>query len=328
MSVSQHTSGNSTALRAARAGLVLYALVVVGADLLAAPLPLAVRLDGVTHWLPNLIRPASLNGEHQGSLKPKAEWMLATPVPFGPEQIQGATGPRADVPPYAPDREHWLGTDELGRDVLARLIHGTRRSLFWALLAVALSFSVGTAVGALAGYGGRIADALLSRVIEVMMMFPTILFLLACLAFWRQPGPAVVMLALALARWAEVARLVRAEVMKVRTLDFVRAAEAMGASKLYVLRTHVLPHAVAPLWVAAPLAVAAAVLVETALSFLGLGTAPPQASWGELLGEASRYLIRPGAWWLAVFPGLLVFALVFCLETLAEGARRSLDERP
>lgn len=315
-------------MRVARSGVVLYALLVAGADFLASPLPLAVRLDGQTHWLPNLFHPAALGAEHQASLKPKAEWMLATPVPFGPEQIEGATTPRADVPPYAPDGNHWLGTDELGRDVLARLIHGTRRSLFWALLAVILSFAIGTGVGALAGYGGRIADTLLSRVIEVMLMFPTMLFLLACLSLWRQPGAAVVMVALVLARWADVARLVRAEVMKVKTHDFVRAAEAMGASKLYVLRKHVLPHAIAPLWVAAPLAVATAVLVETGLSFLGLGTAPPQASWGELLGEASRYLIRPGAWWLAVFPGLLVFGLVFCLETLAEGARRSLDERP
>ncbi len=307
-------------------GLLLYAVLVLGADFFAAPLPLAVRIDGQTYWFPNLSHPPALAGQTQATLKPRAEWMLATPVPFGPEQIEGSAPRRPDAPPYSPDAAHWLGTDELGRDVLARLIHGARRSLWWALVAVVASFAVGATLGALAGYFGRGVDWVLSRLIDVMLMFPTMLFLLACLALWRQPGPAVVALALALARWADVARLVRAEVHRVKTQDFVRAAEAMGASKLYVLRKHVLPHAVAPLWVAAPLALASAVLVETGLSFLGLGTAPPQASWGELLNQASRYLTVPGAWWLAVFPGLLVFGVVWCLEIMAEGTRRALDE--
>ncbi|MBX7116545.1 MAG: ABC transporter permease [Myxococcaceae bacterium] len=311
---------------AARWGLLFYAVLVLGADFFASPLPLSVRVDGQTHWFPNVLAPAALAGQTQTTLKPRAEWMLSTLVPFGPEQIEGSMPNRADVPPYAPDAAHWLGTDELGRDVLARLIHGARRSMAWALVAVVVSFTVGAAIGALAGYFGRGVDALLSRLIDVMLMFPSLLFLLACLALWRQPGPMVVALALALARWADVARLVRAEVRRVKVQDFVRAAEAMGASKLYVLRKHVLPHAIAPLWVAAPLALASAVLVETGLSFLGLGTAPPQASWGELLNQASRYLTTPGAWWLAVFPGLLVFGVVWCLEIVAEQARRALDE--
>lgn len=302
-------------------GLALFA------DLLASELPLAVRLDGHTYLLPALTRPAALLAQTQQSLKPRAEWMLGTPIPFGPNQTFADVGAEAGPPPWAPDRRHWLGTDELGRDVLARVIHGSRVSLFVGFTSVALCLLLGVLLGAWAGFKGGAADAVISRLTELMMTFPTLFFLLAVLGALRVSSLWPLVLAIAITRWTEPARLVRAEVLKLKQLDFVLAVRALGASQSRILLKHLLPNALPPVLAQAAFAVATAILLESATSFLGLGAPPPTASWGELLTQAHRYITYPGAWWLAVFPGLCLFLTVLALNRLGESLQSRLDSR-
>lgn len=315
--------------RAARPAVVALALLVgaaVFADLLASDLPLAVRVDGQTYLLPCVTRPAALRGRSQATLGPLAEWMVRTPIPYGPAQTVAATGELRDgPPPWGPDGAHWLGTDEVGRDVFARLVHGARVSLFIAFFTVLIAVGVGMLLGGLSGYLGGAADALISRVLEVMTTFPLVFFLIALLSVLRTQSLWPLVLALGLTRWTDVARLVRAEVLKLKTLDFVLAARAMGAGTPRIIVRHLLPNALGPVLVTATFGVAAAVLLETALSFLGLGVAPPTASWGELLTQAHRTLVHPGAWWLAVFPGICIALTVLSVNALGEALRRKVD---
>lgn len=314
---------------AARPAVVALALLVgaaVFADLLASELPLAVRVDGHTYLLPALTHPAALRGKVQASLAPTAEWMLRTPIPWGPTQTIASTGELRDTPPpWGPDEAHWLGTDELGRDVLARLIHGARVSLFIAFFTVLIAVGIGMLLGGVSGYVGGATDAVISRVLEVMTTFPLVFFLIALLSVLRTQSLWPLVLALGLTRWTDVARLVRAEVLKLKTLDFVLAARAMGAGTPRIIARHLIPNALGPVLVTATFGVAAAVLLETALSFLGLGVAPPTASWGELLTEAHRTLVHPGAWWLAVFPGICIALTVLSVNALGEALRRKVD---
>lgn len=317
--------------RRARAWLGLLAALAAlaaGADLLASDLPLAVEVDGATWLLPCVTHPAALRAESQRSLRARARWLLPTPIPFGPNQTLATTGDaRPDAPPWAPDAEHLLGTDELGRDVLARILHGARVSLFVALFTVLLAVLVGLLVGGVAGYAGGWLDAALSRVLEVMTTFPTVFFLIALLAVLRTSSLWPLVLVLGLTRWTDIARLVRGEVLRLKGLDFVLAARAMGASHGHLLARHLLPNALGPVLVSATFGVASAVLLETALSFLGLGVAPPTASWGELLAQAHRSLLHPGAWWLAVFPGLALTLTVLAVNGVGESLSRTFDGR-
>ncbi len=297
----------------------------LGADLLASDLPLAVRLDGTTYWLPCLTRPVAL----QGHAFTGAEWLVRTPIRYGPLQTVAATGEdRPTPPPWGPDAAHWLGTDELGRDVAARLVHGARVSLFVAFFTVLISLGIGLLLGGISGYAGGFVDAVLSRVLEVMQTFPLVFFLIALLSIVRVQSLWPLVIALALTRWTEVARLVRAEVLVLESREFVLAARALGASPARIITRHLLPNALGPVLVVATFGVGSAILLETALSFLGIGVAPPTASWGELLTEAHRTLHHPGAWWLALFPGLAIASTVLAVNGLGEAVRRSVDGRP
>jgi peptide/nickel transport system permease protein len=315
--------------RAALLALLLLALTALGADVLASDLPLAVRVDGTTWWLPCLTKPAALRGKSQISLAPAAEWMWRTPIHFGPLQTIAATGEdRPTPPPWAPDQAHWLGTDELGRDVAARLVHGARVSLLVAFLTVLIAVGVGLLIGGVSGYAGGFTDAFLSRVLEVMQTFPLVFFLIALLSVLRTQSLWPLVIALGLTRWTEVARLVRAEVLSLESREFILAARALGASPARIIARHLIPNALGPVLVVATFGVGSAILLETALSFLGIGVAPPTASWGELLTEAHRTLHHPGAWWLAVFPGLAIALTVLTVNALGEAVRRSVDGRP
>lgn len=315
--------------RAALATLGALVVTALAADLLASDLPLAVRVDGQTHWLPCLTRPAALRGESNQTLAARAEWLWRTPVGFGPLQTVAATGEeRPEPPPWAPDDAHWLGTDELGRDVAARLVHGARVSLLVACFTVLLAVGVGVLVGGVGGYFGGAVDAGLSRLTEIVQTFPLVFFLMALLAVLRTQSPWPLVLALGLTRWTDVARLVRAEVLRLRTLDFVLAARALGASHARIVFVHLVPNALGPVVILATFGVGSTILLESALSFLGLGVAPPTASWGELLTQAHRTLLHPGAWWLAVFPGAAIAATVLAVNALGEALRRSVDGAP
>ena len=279
------------ARRWAVAALVL--LAVLGADLLASDLPLAVSVDGATYVFPCVFRPAALHVETTRTLRSRASWLVATPVPYGPLETAGSTMEEGDgPPPWAPSRSHWLGSDELGRDVLARLIHGARVSLLVALGTVLLSLVVGFILGSLAALRGGWVDTLISRAIELMSTFPTLFFLIAVFSVVRAASLPTLVVLLGLTRWADIARLTRSEVLRLRSLDYTRAARAMGASTWWVMRRHIVPNAMGPVLVSATFAVSTTLLLEASLTFMGIGVAPPTASWGELLLEAHRNLLQ------------------------------------
>lgn len=316
----------------ALAGLIALGVVALAADLLASDLPLAVQVDGRLHLLPSLSRPAALRDATVLTLRERlrtqpAGWMVEPPVPYGPFQTFATAASRAETPPWRPDREHLLGTDELGRDVLARLIHGARVSLAVGVVAALLYALIGTLLGLLAGWFGGWVDAVISRLVEVMMTFPTLFFLLAVMGLFRVQSVVPVMLVIGLTRWPEVARLVRGETLRIKTLEFITASRALGASDARIIVRHLLPHALGPVLVAATFGVAGAIVLESALSFLGFGAPPPAASWGELLTQAHRYLSHPGAWWLTVFPGLALFGTVAALNLVGQRLRDVLDPR-
>jgi peptide/nickel transport system permease protein len=229
-----------------------------------------------------------------------------------------------------PSRSHPLGTDGLGRDFAARLVHGARVSLGVGLLSAGVALALGLPLGAVAGYRGGWADALVSRVLESVLCFPTMLLALALLTaapegLRRLPDELRIALVLGATGWVPVARYLRAEFLKLRRSEMVLAARATGAGGLRVATLHVLPCALAPVLVTAAFTVGGAIALEAALSFLGLGVAPPRPTWGGLLEEARRHLDR--GWWLALFPGLGLFAALAACNLIGEGLRDLLDPR-
>ncbi|MGQ0571889.1 MAG: ABC transporter permease [Armatimonadota bacterium] len=222
----------------------------------------------------------------------------------------------------APGPEHWLGTDEYGRDVLSRLLFGGRVSLAVGLTSMVASMVFGLAVGAIAGYAGGMIDVVLMRVTDGMLSVPLFFVALMALALL---GATILnlVLVIALSSWMTVARVVRAEVLRTRELEFVLAARAIGCSGPRILARHLVPQSIPSITVAATLGVAFAVLLESSLSFLGLGVQPPAASWGNMLSGARGYLRTvPG---LAVFPGVMIFVTVLCYNWFGDGLRDAID---
>ena len=311
--------------RLAMLGLMVIAvllLVSVFADLLASDLPLLCKIRGTTYVLPAVTHPPALAGVDNAHLGPD-DWAILPLVPSGPRQ----TGTGGDLQPLRPpglSRAHPLGTDAYGRDVFARLVHGARTAMSIALLAVAAFVALGTILGALGGFFGGPLDALVSRLVETLTAFPTLVLVLVVQAMVPHPTIATLLWTLALTRWTEVARLVRAEVLLVASQDYVLAARALGASPVRVLLRHVAPNARAPVLVSATFGLASVVLIEAALDFLRVGLPGPVASWGEMLGQSRDHL---GAWWLLVFPGLCLLLAVVALNLVGEALRDALDPR-
>ncbi len=221
-------------------------------------------------------------------------------------------------PLLSPSWEHWLGTDQLGRDVWARMVYGSRISLFVGLIAVGLATFVGLLIGAVAGYWGGWADTFLMRFTDMMLCFPTFFLILAVITLL---GPSLVniMVIIGLTSWMGVARLVRAEILSLKERDFIQSAKALGASSGWILTRHLIPNAMGPVWVSAILGVAGAILVESGLSFLGIGVQPPTPSWGNMLLEGKATL--GAAWWLTVFPGLAILITTLAFNLAGEGFR-------
>jgi peptide/nickel transport system permease protein len=240
------------------------------------------------------------------------------PIPFGPDDVDVANRL------HPPDAQHHFGTDELGRDVLARMIHGARVSLTVGLLATAMSLVVGSFLGAIAGYYGGVADWLVSRLIEIVLCFPLLFLALAIVAFF---GPSVwtILIALGLTTWTSEARFVRGEFLRIREMEFAYAARASGARDARIIFRHLLPNALAPVLVSASFGVAYAILTESALSFLGLGVPLPTATWGSILSSAKQYIEY--AWWLVVFPGVAIFLTVAAFNIIGDRFRDALDPR-
>ena len=223
-----------------------------------------------------------------------------------------------------PSAAHLLGTDTLGRDVLSRIIYGARVSLLVGFVAVGIATLVGVLVGALARYYGGVLDQILMRLVDLMLCFPTIFLILAVIAVL---GPSIwnIMAIIGLTSWMGVARLVRAEFLSLREREFVVAARALGASDARLIWRHLLPNALTPVMVSATLGVAGAILVESSLSFLGLGVQPPTPSWGNMLTMGKDNIEI--AWWLSVFPGLAILVTVMSYNLLGEGIREAIDPR-
>ncbi|HSE84140.1 MAG TPA: ABC transporter permease [Thermodesulfobacteriota bacterium] len=223
-----------------------------------------------------------------------------------------------------PSEEHLLGTDDRGRDVLSRMIHGTRISLSIGFVAVGIAVVIGIIMGALAGYYGGAVDFIISRLFEVMMTFPVFFLILTILAF-SNPSIYNIMIVIGVTGWTGVARLIRGEFLKLRKYDYVEAAVALGGRDSRIMLRHMLPNALAPVLVAATFGIAGAILVESALSFLGFGVPPPQPSWGEVLSQSQKYV--DFAWWLVLFPGAAIFLTVTAFNLVGEGFRDAIDPK-
>ena len=319
-----------------RAGLSLFAifaLLAVLAPCLAGGEPLLV----VSSWgiqmpaLRDALAPLPRAGPRAPvEQPPPGAWILGTLVPHDPLAVDLA----ARLTP--PGRAHWLGTDEVGRDVLARLIHASRPSLLVAGLATALSLVLGIPIGAAAGYTGGRADLLLSRLIEATLSIPALvlLLLMSTLALPPPSGAAgppgtpgaarsvlVVGLAVGLVRWAVIGRYMRGEVLRLSRTDLALAARACGAAPLRILWRHLVPAGMAPVTVSAAFGAGTAVAAEASLSYLGIGVQPPAPTWGQMIASAAS---GPGAWWLLVFPGAMIALTVASFNMVGEGLRRSL----
>ena len=224
-----------------------------------------------------------------------------------------------------PSLEHAMGTDRFGRDILSRVIYGSRVSLSIGFLAVAIAVSIGTLLGALAGYAGRWVDALSMRFVDVLLSFPRLVLLILLVALF-EPSLALVTLVLGLTGWMGTARIIRGEVLSVREREYVEAARALGFGGRRIVLRHILPNVLSPVIVTATLGIGNTILAEAALSFLGLSVQPPTATWGNIIAEGNAASLVD-AWWITTFPGLAIVATVMSLNLVGDGMRDALDPR-
>jgi peptide/nickel transport system permease protein len=224
----------------------------------------------------------------------------------------------------APSHKFILGTDDLGRDVLARMIYGIRISLSVGIIAVGISTVIGTILGITSGYFGGWADSLIMRFVDVMLCFPTFFLILLVIAF-LEPSIYNIMIVIGITSWPGLTRLVRAEVLSIREREYIQSAEILGLSHPRIFFVHILPNVISPVIVTATLGIGAAILTESGLSFLGLGVQPPAPSWGQMLTTGKEYIYF--AWWLSFFPGAAILVTVLAFNLLGEGLRDVLDPR-
>jgi peptide/nickel transport system permease protein len=227
--------------------------------------------------------------------------------------------------PASPSLAHPMGTDQLGRDWMSRLIIGSRVSLTVGFLATGVAIGVGTVLGAVAGYAGRWTDMLIMRLADMLLAFPPLLFLMGMLIGFKRPSVTVIAVVIGIIGWMNVSRLVRGEFLTLRTREFAVSARAVGASTVAIIFRHLLPNAMSPIIVAATLSIPAAILAESTLSFLGFGIQPPTASWGNMLQIAFVQMRDNQAWWIGFYPGLLIALTVLAFNFVGDGLRDALD---
>ena len=306
-------------------GLALaLSLTAVLADFVASNRPILLRRSGRLYLFANLFDHRELRG-FDGRLAP-GDWALWPPCRHGPYDIPSLASV-AGLFPEPPSADHLLGTDNEGRDTFARLVHGARVSLGVGLVAALAQIVLGLAFGLLAGYLGGWADFLIARVTDVLLSFPLLLLLLAVQGILERTTLLRTMAVIGLTRWAETSRLVRAEALRVRELPYVEASQGLGSSKARTVWRHVLPNCLSPALVAGTFGMGYAILLESALSFLGFGAPEPTASWGLLMAEGSRDILDPAARPLVLAPGFALFAIVTAFNLIGDGLREALDPR-
>jgi len=309
--------------------IVLFLVIIaLTADFLANAKPLYVVYNGATYfpvikdymsqiglskWPPDLINVNWKELDNQGKL----ESVVWTPVPYGEKEIDLSnvlTKPGGD---------HYLGTDGIGRDLLAGLIHGSRVSLSVGFVAAGIALIIGIFLGSLAGFFGGKVDLLIMRFVEIMVTFPLFFLIITIVAIY---GSSIwfIMMAIGFTSWTNDAKLIRGEVLKVRNMEYITAATSIGLTSRMIIFRHVIPNAIAPVLVSGAFAIAGAILTEAALSFLGFGVSATTVTWGSLLNEARS---ASSAWWLAIFPGLMIFIAVVSYNLIGEGLRDALDPR-
>lgn len=298
--------------------VVIIALLAVLAPVIANDKPLVLRYGGEWHS-PAMHLSAKLVGIDFHILKSEQRsdvWMVMPPIAFSPTSydLNAVLSP--------PTLKHLLGTDGDGRDVMAELIWGSRVSLSVGIVAVGIALIIGVFLGAIAGFYGGWIDIVISRLIEIMMCFPTFFLILAVLAF---VGPSIynIMIVIGITGWTGVARLVRGECLKLKNRDFVRAAVVSGAKDSRIIWRHLLPSAIAPVLISATFGIAGAILAESSLSFLGFGVPPSTPSWGSMLSEAQQF--TDIAWWLTLAPGSAIFVTIISYNLIGETIRDAVD---
>ena len=321
---------NKTAVFALILVLGLFA-VAISADCVANDKPLVMRYQGEVYfpvfkeyavWIGLSGWPAQFQNisfkEFAAENFREEDWAVFPPIRYSPAEVSLVDAIQA------PSSRHLLGTDEIGRDMASRMVHGSRVSLSVGFVAVSIYVLIGLVIGALAGYYGGIVDIVASRLIEIMLTIPTLFLIITLVAFLPQ-SIFTVMVVIGLTNWPTVARLTRGEFLRTKSLEYVVAARALGASDFRTIFLHVLPNTLAPVFVAATFGIASAILIESTLSFLGFGVPPSAASWGSTLASA-RQLI-PLGWWLTAFPGLAIFLTVTSYNLVGEGLRDAADPR-
>jgi peptide/nickel transport system permease protein len=249
-------------------------------------------------------------------------YIIAIAAPLLTVHDPVAHGDLPEMRYQSPSREHPLGTDKFGRDILARMVYGSRISLTVSFLAVAISILLGSIVGAVAGYAGGVADAVMMRIVDALMSIPRLFLLLTCIALFSRSLLLVTIL-LGATGWMGTARLVRAQILSLRSREFVSAAEALGAGGRRIVLRHLIPNTLTVIIVSATLRIGLIILVEATLSFLGLGVPPPTPSWGQMVYEGRDVLLD--AWWVSTFPGLAIVVTVVGYNLLGDGLRDAFD---
>ena len=320
----RHFRRNTLAMVGLWVSLSLWAMA-LAADMLAGEIPYYLVYNGTTFfplarsyvvamglgsWPPAL--------QHVDFTQLPADQALFPPIRYRPNRVD------LRAPFVPPSAAHWLGTDKLGRDVASGLIHGARVSLAIGFVAMGAAMLIGVTLGALAGYFGGWIDLCVSRLFEFMLVFPTFFLLLTIAAIINKPNIFYTMLVIGCTSWVSLARLTRSEFLRVRQLEYVAAAVALGSPTRRIMWRHILPNALAPVLVSVVLGIAAAMVMEAALSFLGVGVPADLVTWGSLLQEVRS---NTSAWWLAVFPGLAIFLAVMAYNLVGEGLRDALDPR-
>ena len=225
-----------------------------------------------------------------------------------------------------PSAEHIFGTDHLGRDIFARIVHGGRITLTVGLLVVSISVTIGVTLGSISGFYGKLTDNIIMRVIDMILAIPNILLAIA-IAATLGAGLTSIMIAVGVGAIPSYARIVRGQVLSIKEQEFVEAARSVGASDLRIILKHVLPNCMAPIIVSATMGIAFAILSAAALSFLGLGLQPPTPEWGAMLSDGRRFMLNDGHWHMTLFPGLFIALIVFALNLVGDGLRDAFDPK-